>query len=82
MITIAFIITFSIAFTMLIEPINNIKIKYKLFPEFTQNIFLFILYKLINCSKCLSFQLSIFILHNFMLAIIIMVITEYITRQF
>lgn len=80
-IPILFIIAISILITSMIEPFEELKIKYKLRPEFHTNVFKHYGLKLITCAKCLSFWLSLVIYYDIYLAVIICVVTELISRN-
>lgn len=76
-----FIICFAMMFTTMITPLQKLKSRYNLYPDMTKNYILKIIYKLMNCSKCLSFQITIIFIKSFMLAVIVAVITEIISKN-
>ena len=78
---ILFLICFSILFTQLIEPLQTFKKRNNLFiitgnTSFTRKIII----KLLNCSKCFSFWISLILTQSFFISVIVAVLTEFVSK--
>lgn len=78
---IIFIVALASLITGLIEPLENLKMKLRLYPGQSGNIVHFIITKIFSCAKCFSFWFSLIFGYGITIAIISAVVAEITGRK-